>query len=44
VFPFVEKQLGYAEIHNLRSVWRAAIITIHEDDPERDKYNQVYSN
>jgi hypothetical protein len=44
VLPFVEKELGYAEMHNLRSVWRAAIIPIHENDPEMDKYNQAYSN
>jgi hypothetical protein len=44
VLPFVEEYLGYPEMHNLRSVWRAAIIPIHEDDPDKDKYNQAYSN
>ena len=44
VLPFVEEYLGYAEMHNLRSIWRAAIIPIHEDDPDTDKYNQAYSN
>jgi hypothetical protein len=44
VLPFVEQQLGYAEIHNLRSIWQAAIIPIHEHDPDLDKYTQSYSN
>ena len=44
VLPFVEEYLGYAEMHNLRSIWRAAIIPIHEGDPDTDKYNQAYSN
>jgi hypothetical protein len=44
VLPFIEKYLGYAEMHNLRSIWRAAIIPIHEHDPDVDKYNQAYSN
>lgn len=44
LLPFVEKHLGYAEMHNLRSIWRAAIIPIHEHDAEIEKYNQAYSN
>jgi len=44
VLPFVEKHLGYAEMHNLRSVWQAAIIPVHENDPNKDKYNHAYSN
>jgi hypothetical protein len=44
VLPFVEKHLGYSEMHNLRSVWQAAIIPIHEDDSDHDKYERAYSN
>jgi hypothetical protein len=44
VLPFVEKKLGYAGMHKLRSDWRAAIIPIYEDDPEIDKCNHAYSN
>jgi hypothetical protein len=44
VLPFVEKHLGYAEMHNLRSVWQAAIIPMHENDPDTEKYNHAYSN
>jgi hypothetical protein len=44
VLPFVESRLGYAEMHNLRSVWQAAITPIHEDDNDQDKYAQAYSN
>lgn len=44
VLPFVESRLGYSEMHNLRSVWQAAIIPIHEKDSDPDKYERVYSN
>jgi len=44
VLPFVESHLGYGEMHNLRSVWRAGIIPIHEKDSVEDKYTQAYSN
>jgi hypothetical protein len=44
VLSFVEKHLGYAEMHNLRSVWQAAIIPMHENDPDVDKYNHVFNN
>ena len=44
VLPFVEEQLGYAAMHNLRSVWQAAIIPIHEADSYHDKYEQAYSS
>jgi hypothetical protein len=44
VLPFVEKHLGYAEMHNLRSVWQAAIVPMHEKDPDTEKYNHAYSN
>jgi len=26
VLPFVEKKLDYSEMHNLRSIWQAAIM------------------
>lgn len=44
VLPFIESHLGYSEMHNLRSVWRPAIIPIHEEDSDQDKYEQSYSN
>ena len=44
VLPFVEEHLGYADMHNLRSIWQAAIISIREDDSEHDKYEKAYSN
>jgi hypothetical protein len=44
VLPFVEQHLGYAEMHNLRSIWQAAIIPIHEEIPDFEKYNQAYNN
>ncbi len=44
VLPFVESHLGYQEMHNLRSVWRAAIIPIHGESSEKRKYEQAYSN
>lgn len=44
VLPFVESHLGYAEMHNLRSVWQAGIIPIHDEDSDQEKYTQAYSN
>jgi hypothetical protein len=44
VLPFVEAQLGYAEMHNLRSVWQAGIIPIREEGSEKEKYEQAFSN
>ncbi|HEX9091633.1 MAG TPA: hypothetical protein VF831_09100, partial [Anaerolineales bacterium] len=44
VLPFVESHLGFSEMHNLRSVWQAAIIPIHEADSDEDKYESAYSN
>ena len=44
VLLFVEERLGYAAMHNLRSVWQAAIIPIHEADSYHDKYEQAYSS
>jgi hypothetical protein len=44
VLPFVEDHLGFSEMHNLRSVWQAAIIPIHGEDIDEDKYERAYSN
>ena len=44
VLPFVEQHLGYAEMHNLRSIWQAGITSIQEHDSEHDKYEKAYSN
>jgi len=44
VLPFVEERLGYAAMHELTSVWQAAIAPIREDDPDHQKYECAYSN
>ena len=44
VLPFVEERLGYAAMHELNSVWQAAIAPIREDDPDHQKYESAYSN
>jgi hypothetical protein len=44
VLPFVQEHLGYDEMHELRSVWQAAIIPIHDHDRDHDKYEGAYSN
>jgi hypothetical protein len=44
VLPFVERRLGYAEMHKLRSIWRAAIAPIHGEDSDHDRYDQAYCN
>lgn len=44
VLAFVEHRLGYDEMHNLRSVWQAAIIPIHEQDGDQEKYAGAYNN
>ncbi len=44
VLPFVEHHLGFGEMHNLRSIWQAAIGPIREADSDQDKYVQAYSN
>jgi hypothetical protein len=41
---FVEQHLGYAEMHNLRSVWQAGIIPIHDESSDQEKYEQAYNN
>ena len=44
VLPFVEDRLGFASMHNLRSVWQAAITPMHEEANFLEKYEQAYSN
>lgn len=44
ILPFVEERLGYAAMHELRSVWQAAIMPIHEADPDQKKYESAYNN
>lgn len=44
VLPFVEERLGYPAMHELSSVWQAAIIPIHEEAPDGEKYESAYSN
>ena len=44
VLPFVESHLGYEHMHNLRSIWQAAIAPIHESDSDDDKYVRAHSN
>jgi hypothetical protein len=44
VLPFVEERLGYEARHELNSVWQAAIMPIHKDDPDDQKYESAYSN
>jgi hypothetical protein len=44
VLAFVEERLGYAAMHELRSVWQAAIMPIHEDYPDQKKYDNAYNN
>jgi hypothetical protein len=44
VIPFVEEQLGYAAMHELSSVWQAAMMPIREDDSDRVKYQSAYNN
>jgi hypothetical protein len=44
VQSFVEARLGYEAQHELNSVWQAAIIPIHENDPDDQKYEAAYSN
>jgi hypothetical protein len=44
VLPFVEERLGYAAMHELRSVWQAAIIPTHEAVADLQNYEAAYSN
>lgn len=44
VLPFVEERLGYAAMHELGSVWQAAIIPTHDAEPDQKNYESAYSN
>jgi hypothetical protein len=44
ILPFVEERLGYAAMHELRSVWQAAITPIQEAVPDWQNYESAYSN
>ena len=44
VLPFVEERLGFAAMHELRSVWQAAIIPTHESRSDQRNYESAYSN
>jgi hypothetical protein len=44
VLEFVEERMGYPAMHELSSVWQAAIIPIHQNIPDREKYECAYSN
>src|SRR4030042_5013708 len=44
VLPFIEERFGYPAVHELSSVWQAAIIPIHDSDPDQKKYESAYSN
>ena len=44
VLPFVEERLGYAAMHELRSVWQAAIIPTREANSDHQNYESAYSN
>jgi hypothetical protein len=44
VLPFVQNRLGYDAMHELRSVWQAAIMPIRQGDGDHDKYERAHSN
>lgn len=44
VLPFVEERLGYAAMHELRSVWQAAMIPTREAKPFLGNYEAAYNN
>jgi hypothetical protein len=44
VLPFVEERLGNAALHQLRSVWQAAMMPVRKTDPDRKKYEAAYNN
>ncbi len=44
VLPFVEERLGYAAMHELRSVWQAAVMPVQESATDRHNYEAAYSN
>lgn len=44
ILPFVEEHLGFAAMHELRSVWQAAIIPTRENGSDARNYESAYSN
>jgi hypothetical protein len=44
VLPFVEEQLGPAAVHELRSIWQAAMMPVRKEDTDREKYDAAYNN
>ncbi len=44
VLPFVEERLGYAAMHELRSVWQAAMMPSKENEPFQEHYQAAYNN
>jgi hypothetical protein len=44
VLPFVEERLGYAAMHELRSVWQAGMMPIQEGVPDYQNYSSAYNN
>ncbi len=44
VLAFVEQHLGYAAVHELSSIWRAAMVPMQETDPDDQKYEAAYNN
>ncbi len=44
ILPFVEERLGYAAMHELRSVWQAAMAPIKDANPDLQNYEAAYNN
>jgi hypothetical protein len=44
ILPFVEERLGYAAMHELRSVWQAAMMPIQEVAADYQNYASAYNN
>lgn len=44
VLPFVEERLGYAAMHELRSVWQAAMMPTREAEPYQENFEVAYNN
>lgn len=44
VLPFVEDRLGAEAMHQLKSVWQAAMMPVRKADPAKKKYEAAYNN
>ncbi len=44
ILPFVEERLGFDAMHELRSVWQAAIMPTKRDDEDEKNYESAYNN